>query len=130
MSEPRVFTMAATAPLEDAASPVAIRLTRLITRANSGSDLMMGVAEMRPGECSAWFSFAAEEPVGGGETWYGPIDETFFVVRGRLRLEWDAGTVEAGPQEAIHCPPGRSYRMVNPGAEASFIVYAIAPAVA
>lgn len=131
MSDPRIFTMAATPPLEGAASPVAIKLTRLVTRANSGSDLMMGVAEMQPGECSAWFSFAAEKPAGGAdETWYGPIDETFFIVRGRLRLEWQDGAVEAGPQEAIYCPPGRRYRMVNPGAEASFIIYAIAPAVA
>ncbi len=130
MSEPRVFTMAATAPLEGAASPVAIRLTRLITRANSGSDLMMGVAEMQPGERSSRFSFATENDAGPGEAWYGPIDETFFVARGRLRIEWDGGAVEAGPQEAIHCPPGRKYRMVNPGEEASLIVYAIAPAVA
>ena len=129
MSDPQVFTMAATPALEGASSPVAIKLTRLVTRANSGSDLMMGVAEMQPGECSAWFSFAAEKPA-GDETWYGPIDETFFVVRGRLRLEWQGGAVEAGAQEAVYCPPGRRYRIVNPGAEASFIVYAIAPAVA
>ena len=130
MSEPHVFTMAATPALEGAASPVAIRLTRLITRANSGSDLMMGVAEMQPGERSAWFSFAPEKPAGTGEAWYGPIDETFFVVRGRLRVEWQGGAVEAGPQEALYCPPGRRYRMINPGEDASFIVYAIAPAVA
>lgn len=122
--------MAATTPLEGAASPVAIRLTRLITRANSGSGLMMGVAEMQPGERSSRFSFAAGNDAEAGEAWYGPIDETFFVVRGRLRVEWDGGAVEAGPNESIHCPPGRKYRMVNPGTEASFIVYAIAPAVA
>jgi mannose-6-phosphate isomerase-like protein (cupin superfamily) len=122
--------MAMTAPLEGAASPVAIRLTRLITRANSGSDLMMGVAEMRPGERSAVFSFAAENDALPGEAWYGPVDETFFVVRGRLRIEWDGGAAEAGPHEAIHCPPSRKYRMVNPAETPSFIVYAIAPAVA
>lgn len=130
MSEPRLFTMAGAPALEGPASPVAIRLTRLITRANSGSGLMMGVAEMRPGKRSRQFSFAHENDAAPDEAWYGPIDETFFVVRGRLRIEWDGGAVEAGPSEAIHCPPGRKYRMVNPGDEASFIVYAIAPAVA
>lgn len=130
MAEPRVFTMAATPSLEGAASPVAIRLTRLVTKANSGSGLMMGVAEMKPGERSSRFSFAARDDAGPGEAWYGPIDETFFVVRGRLRIEWDGGAAEAGANEAIHCPPGRKYRMVNPGEEPSFIVYAIAPAVA
>lgn len=130
MSEPRVFTMAATVPLEGASSPVAIRLTRLITRANSGSGLMMGVAEMQPGERSRPFSFEPEKGADSDVAWYGPIDETFFVVRGRLRVEWEGAAVEAGPQEAIHCPPGRTYRMVNPGREPSFIVYAIAPAVA
>jgi len=130
MPAPRVFPMADAAPLEGAASPVAIRLTRLVTRANSGSGLMMGVAEMKPGERSATFSFAAEDDAGPGEAWYGPVDETFFVVRGRLRIEWEGGAAEAGPNEAIHCPPGAKYRMVNPGAERSFVVYAIAPAVA
>jgi mannose-6-phosphate isomerase-like protein (cupin superfamily) len=130
MSEPRRFTMAETEPLEGAASPVAIRLSRLITRANSGSGLMMGVAELRPGERSAVFSFAPQNDALPGEAWYGPVDETFFVVRGRLRVEWEGGAVEAGPHEAIHCPPGRKYRMVNPAEAPAFIVYAIAPAVA
>jgi enoyl-CoA hydratase/carnithine racemase/mannose-6-phosphate isomerase-like protein (cupin superfamily) len=127
---PRKIGMNDVPLLEGETSPVSIRLSRMITRANTGAGVMMGVAQMHPGERSKVFSFLESGADGPDEKWYGPIDETFFVVRGQLRVEWDGGAVEAGPQEMIHCPPGRKYRMVNPGAEASFIVYAIAPAVA
>jgi enoyl-CoA hydratase len=116
--------------LEGKSSPVGIRLSRMITRENTGSRLMFGIAQMAPGEQSHVFSFCEDDDTTPDEVFYGPVDETFFVVRGKLRVEWDAGAVEAGPEESIHLPPGRKYRMINPGAEDAFIVYALAPAVA
>lgn len=128
--EPRKTAMNEVPLLEGETSPVSIRLSRMITRATSGARVMFGVAQMHPGERSKMFSFLAHDDTSADEAYYGPVDEAFFVVRGRLRVEWDGGAVEAESNEAIHCPPGRKYRMVNPGSDEAFIVYAIAPAVA
>jgi mannose-6-phosphate isomerase-like protein (cupin superfamily) len=90
---------------------------------------MFGVAQMFPGERSLVFSFLDSDDTTQGEIYYGPVDEMFFVVRGRLRVEWDDMAVDAGPNETIYLPPGHKYRMVNPGDEEAFIVYALSPCV-
>ena len=111
---PPVIPMNAVPLLEGDSSPVGIRLSRMITQKNTGSRVMFGVAQMAPGERSRLFSFREHDDTVEGEAYYGPIDETFFVVRGRLRIECDDGELEAGPQESIHLPPGNKYRMINP----------------
>jgi enoyl-CoA hydratase len=126
---PRAIPMTAVPLLQGETSPVSIRLSRMITKKNTGSRVMFGVAQMFPGERSLVFSFLDSDDTTQGEIYYGPVDEMFFVVRGRLRVEWDDMAVDAGPNETIYLPPGHKYRMVNPGDEEAFIVYALSPCV-
>ena len=45
---------------------------------------------MDPGEATNLWSSAVEPDVGdgdhGGDHWYGPVEETYFCIRGRLKL--------------------------------------------
>jgi mannose-6-phosphate isomerase-like protein (cupin superfamily) len=58
----------------------------------------------------------------------GPVDETYFVVRGRLRLTWDEGVLEIGPDDGVYLAPGWEYRLENVGDEPAFFIYSMAPA--
>jgi hypothetical protein len=56
-------------------------------------------------ETNVW-SFEPEDRTGEGDKYYGPVDETYFVVRGRLRLTWDEGELDIGPTMRSTSPPG------------------------
>jgi hypothetical protein len=52
---------------------------------------MQGVCWMDPGEqTNTWSSRSADDTV-PGDHWYGPVEETYFIVRGRLRFTTDVG---------------------------------------
>ena len=69
-------------PAEEA--PTRVRIARLVTRERCGSNLLLGACWMDPGEETNVWSFEAEDRTGEEDKWYGPVDETYFVVRGRL----------------------------------------------
>jgi mannose-6-phosphate isomerase-like protein (cupin superfamily) len=65
--------------------------------------------------------------MGPGDHWYGPVDETYFVIRGHLELTWDEGVLELGPDDAVYLAPGWTYRLRNVGEEPAFFVYSMTP---
>lgn len=107
-------------------APTKVRIARLVTRERYGS-ILLGACWMDPGEATNVWSFEEEDETGEGDKWYGPVDETYFVVRGRLRLTWDEGELEIGPNDGVYLAPGWSYRLENVGEEPAFFVYGMAP---
>ncbi|MCZ6862678.1 MAG: hypothetical protein O7I42_20815, partial [Alphaproteobacteria bacterium] len=110
---------------EDAVTRV--RIKRLITRARHGSELTQGVCVMDPGEATNLWSSAAEPDVGAGDHWYGPVEETYFCIRGRLKLTWDQGEIAFGPLDSVYLAPGWRYRLENVGEDEAFFVYNMTP---
>ena len=62
-----------------------------------------------------------------GDHWYGPVDETYFIIRGRLRLTWDEGHSSWGRTTASTSAPGWTYQLKNVGDEPAFFVYGMTP---
>jgi mannose-6-phosphate isomerase-like protein (cupin superfamily) len=108
-------------------APTKVRIARLVTREGSGSNLLLGACWMDPGERTNAWSFEEEDRTGAGDKWYGPVDETYFVVGGRLRLTWDEGELEFGADDAVYLAPGWTYTLENVGDEAAFFLYSMAP---
>lgn len=111
-----------------AEAPTKVKVRRLINRRRHGAELMLGVCEMEPGEESSLFSSAETDDTGPGEHWYGPIEETYYCLRGRLTLTWDEGEIEFGADDAVYLAPGWHYRLKNTGEETAFFVYNMHPA--
>jgi mannose-6-phosphate isomerase-like protein (cupin superfamily) len=112
-------------PAEDA--PTKVRIARLVTRERCGSNLLLGACWMDPGEETNVWSFEDVDRTAAGDKYYGPVDETYFVLRGRLRLTWDEGELDIGPDDAVYLAPGWRYRLTNVGDEPAFFVYGMAP---
>lgn len=104
-----------------------VRIKRLITRGRHGSELTQGVCIMDPGEETNLWSSAGETDVGAGDHWYGPVEETYFCLRGHLRLEWDEGAIDFGAMDSVYLAPGWHYRLKNVGEEQAFFVYNMYP---
>jgi len=104
-----------------------VRIKRLITRGRHGSELTQGVCIMDPGEQTNLWSSSAEPDTAAGDHWYGPVEETYFCLRGRLRLEWDEGVIDFGPMDSVYLAPGWHYRLKNVGEEQAFFVYNMYP---
>ena len=109
-------------------APTKVRIARLVTRERHGSNLLLGACWMDPGERTNVWSFEEEDRTSAGDKWYGPVDETYFVIRGRLRLTWEEGQLDIGPNAAVYLAPGWSYSLENVGDEPAFFVYSMAPA--
>lgn len=101
-------------------------VARLIDRQRCGSELLMGVEWFRPGEATRW-SFESEDRTDADEEHFGERHETYYVLAGRLRLSWDDGSVEFGPRDAVHMPPGNRYLLESLGPDTAELVYAITP---
>jgi mannose-6-phosphate isomerase-like protein (cupin superfamily) len=110
-------------------APTRVRIARLVTRERCGSNLLLGACWMDPGEETNVWSFAErpESEEEEGVTHYGPVDETYFVIAGRLRLTWDEGELDIGPNDAVYLAPGWRYRLQNVGDVPAFFVYGMAP---
>ena len=108
-------------------APTKVRIARLVTRERCDSDLLLGACWMDPGEETNVWSFTEDDATSEGDKWYGPVDETYFVVRGRLRLTWDEGELDIGPNDAVYLAPGWTYHLRNVGDEPAFFVYGMAP---
>ena len=100
-----------------------IRLRRLITKPAHGSNLLLGVGFMDPGEETNAWSVREIDDTGPDESYYGPADETYFVFRGNLLLKWDDGELEIGPGDAVYLAAGYKYQLKNVGIEPAFFVY-------
>ncbi len=108
-------------------APTKVRIARLITRERCGSNLLLGACWMDPGEETNVWSFEPEDTTDPGDKHYGPVDETYFVIRGRLRLTWDGGELDIGPDDGVYLAPGWRYHLKNVGDEPAFFVYGMAP---
>lgn len=112
-------------PAEEAVTGVPI--ARLITRDRCGSNLLLGACSMQPGERSYLWSSREDESDGDVRHNYGRVDETYYIIRGRLRLTWDEGEFELGPDDAMYLAPGWRYQLENVGDEPAFFVYGMTP---
>ncbi len=115
-------------PIVPAAEAVTrVRIARTITRRRCGSELMQGVCWMGPGERTNEWSSRSADDTDPGDHWYGPVEETYFIVRGHLRLTTDTGTFELQENDSVYLAPGHTYRLENIGAEQAFFVYSMTP---
>ena len=112
---------------EAAGAVTKVPIKRLITRGKDGSELMLGVCSMQPGEESCLWSSNETKDTSEGEHWYGPVEETYFCIRGDFRLSWDEGEIDFGPMDAVYLAPGWHYRLRNIGTEEGFFVYNMYP---
>ncbi|HEY8582820.1 MAG TPA: cupin domain-containing protein [Capillimicrobium sp.] len=124
---PQVFALADAARLSADEAPTKVEIARIVTKENSGSNLLLGACWMQPGdETNVWSSRDGDEGSEVGHR-YGPVDETYFIIRGRLRLRWDDGEFELGPDDSVYLAPGWRYHLKNVGDEPAFFVYGMTP---
>src|SRR5438128_1607115 len=107
---PQVVPLDSVDPIPAEKAPTKVRIARLVTKERSGSNLLLGACWMDPGEETNVWSFEEEDHTQAGDKYYGPVDETYFVVHGRLRLTWDEGSLDIGPNDGVYLAPGWSYR--------------------
>lgn len=112
-------------PADEAVTKV--RIARIITRKRCGSDLLLGACWMDPGEETNTWSSREENDLGPDDHWYGPVDETYFIIEGQLRVESDAGSFDLGPTDSFYLAPGWEYRLKNVGDVPAFFVYSMTP---
>jgi mannose-6-phosphate isomerase-like protein (cupin superfamily) len=112
---------------ERADAPTRVRIKRLITRGRHGSELTLGVSMLEPGDETNRWSSMPDDDAGPGEHWYGPVEETYYCIRGTLTLTWDEGVIEFGPDDAVYLAPGHHYHLRNNGSETAVIVYNMYP---
>lgn len=112
-------------PAEQAVTKV--QIARLITMQRCGSNLMQGCAWMDPGEESNTWSSRDENEMGDGDHWYGPVLETYFIIKGHLQLTWDQGVLDLNPNDSVFLAPGWNYSLKNVGDEPAFFVYNMTP---
>ena len=124
---PAVVPLASVPVIPADEAPTKVRIARLVTRERCGSNLLLGACWMDPGEETNVWSFEPEDTTEEGDKFYGPVDETYFVVRGRLRLTWDEGELDLGPDDGVYLAPGWRYHLKNVGDEPAFFVYGMAP---
>jgi mannose-6-phosphate isomerase-like protein (cupin superfamily) len=124
---PRVVPLDSVPVIPADEAPTKVRIARLVTREGCGSNLLLGACWMDPGERTNMWSFEDEDLVEEGDKYYGPVDETYYVVRGRLRLSWNEGELDIGPDAAVYLAPGWRYELENVGEEPAFFVYGMAP---
>ena len=125
---PAVVNMNSVSIVPDERAPTKhLRLRRLITRAVHGSNLMLGVCFMDPGEETNVWSFKEKDDAATDDRSYGPVEETYFVFRGNLVLTWNGSKLEIGPGDAVYLAPGYDYQLKNVGIEPAFFTYSMSP---
>lgn len=125
---PVVIPLSEVTPVPAADAPTKVRISRIITRGKHGSNLTQGVCWMDPGEQTNRWSSHAQNTVADGDHWYGPVDETYFIVSGTLRFTWDEGVVDLRPNDTVYLAPGWTYHLENVSDEPAFFVYNMTPA--
>ena len=93
-----------------------IRASERTTDTQQTSGMTREVAIAKEG---IWAAFVRTEPrMASGWHHHAAYETAIYVVKGRLRFEFGAGgshSVEAGPGDFIHVPPGAVHRESNPG---------------
>jgi len=111
-------------PKED--TPLGMTIARVLTHGDHGSQIMVGVSWMKPGEVSNRWSAEKDRPEEPMH-FVGEVHEFFFLVRGRLLVEWGEGSLTMGPMDTVFLPPGRRYQVTNVADEEAFLLYAETP---
>jgi len=124
---PMVIPLADVPVIPAAQAVTKVRIARIVTRKRCGSNLLLGASWLDPGEETNWWSSRDDDDVAEGDHWYGPVDETYFIIRGRLRLTWDEGHFDVGPDDSVYLAPGWTYHLKNIGDEPAFFVYGMTP---
>ena len=114
----------AVTPVEVEHGGVTSTIQRLVTRASTGSEVMLGVMRMPAGAVARW-SLEAEDPGLPDVRFWGPIHEVYHVVEGELTVDAGAGVEPCGAGDAYYFAPGHRY--VVACVEPAVIVYAITP---
>lgn len=125
--KPVVVPLAEAVPTAAEQAPTRVRIARLITRGEHGSNLTQGLCWMDPGEETNTWSSRAVDDTTPGDHFYGPVDETYYIVEGRLRLRWDEGAFDLGPGDTVYLAPGWTYHLTNVGDVPAFFVYNMTP---
>ncbi|MGH2594418.1 MAG: hypothetical protein ACRDH7_00440 [Actinomycetota bacterium] len=125
--EPKVVPLDSVPPVSREAAPTKVRIARLVTNERCGTDLLMGVCWMEPGDATNWWSTEDTDSTAEGEHFYGPLTEAYFVLKGRLRLSWSKGALEFGANDAVSLPKGWRYQLECIGDEPAFLVYSFTP---
>jgi mannose-6-phosphate isomerase-like protein (cupin superfamily) len=125
--KPMVVPLDSVPPVSADQAVTKVRIARLVTRKRCGSNLLLGASWMDPGEETNTWSSRAEDDTAPGDHWYGPVEETYFIIKGRLRLTWDKGVLELSPNDAVFLAPGWTYHLKNVGDEPAFFVYSMTP---
>jgi mannose-6-phosphate isomerase-like protein (cupin superfamily) len=112
-------------PAEKAVTKV--RIARVISKKSAGSNLLLGAAWMDPGEETNVWSSREVNDVAEGDHWYGPVDETYFIISGNLRLTWDEGAFDLKPNDCVYLAPGWTYHLKNTGSVPAFFIYSMTP---
>jgi mannose-6-phosphate isomerase-like protein (cupin superfamily) len=113
-------------PQSEPGSP--FRMHRVVSKESHGGDLLFGTTWFAPG-----FEIGPYTNGDGGEPSYGPADYVYYVISGRLRIEFSRDgeepvTVDVGSDEAIYLARDWTYRMSNPFEEPLYYAYAMTPA--
>jgi mannose-6-phosphate isomerase-like protein (cupin superfamily) len=88
---------------------------RLITKRRAESDrLMLGICEIDP-NCK------------GYEWSFKENDEVYYIIKGRIRLQFNGKYIDAGEGDAVFLPAGWKYRLDNIGPERVMLVYVLTP---
>ena len=125
--KPMVVPLDSVPPVPADQAVTKVRIARLVTKKRCGSNLLLGASWMDPGEETNTWSSRAEDDTAPGDHWYGPVDETYFIIKGRLQLTWDEGILELSPNDAVFLAPGWTYHLKNVGDEPAFFVYSMTP---
>ncbi len=124
---PQVIALADVPRLTPEEAPTKVPIARAVTRERCGSNLLLGACWMQPGdETNVWSSREGDTGGDVGHS-YGPVDETYFIVRGSLVLRWDEGEFELGPGDCVYLAPGWRYHLRCVGDEPAFFVYGMTP---
>lgn len=125
---PVIIPLKDVVPVAAENAPTKVRISRIITRAEHGSNLTQGVCWMDPGDETNRWSSATDDDTGPGEHWYGPVDETYYIVEGTLRFTWGDETVDLHPGDTVYLAPGWKYHLANISDKPAFFVYNMTPA--
>jgi mannose-6-phosphate isomerase-like protein (cupin superfamily) len=110
-----------------------IRLKRLVSRKDQGSELGMGLTQLKPGQATVWWSFMPEDDTAPHEMWFGDkCHETYYILSGRVLMIWRDGEgngdeVEAGPGDSLYMAPNYYYQVRCVGDEPALFLFAFMP---
>lgn len=126
-NKPQVVPLASVEVRAPEDAPTKVRIARMITNARCGSNMLLGVAWVQPGEKTNRWSTQADDELEPNDHHYGYLEEVYFILHGNFRLTWDEGVLEFGPNDAVYLPAGWQYRLECVGDVPGMLVYGFSP---